>query len=180
MIRRPQVSVIGYDAKICTDAAYEAAYRVGSSLAKNRATLVTGGLGGVMEAASKGAQELHGLVIGIVPPDDAAVANRYCDVVIPSGMGYARNFLVVNSADAIIIVGGGAGTLTEAAAAYGKGKPLIAVRGTGGVADGWAGKYFDERKTVRVSGADTPEEAVAMTLRAAKKKTKPPPSEHGM
>jgi uncharacterized protein (TIGR00725 family) len=179
MTRRPQVSVIGYDSKVCTDEAYEAAYRVGTFLAKNGATLVTGGLGGVMEAASKGAHELRGLVVGIVPPDDATVANRYCDVVIPSGMGFARNFLVVNSADAVIIVGGGAGTLTEAAAAYGKGKFLVAVRGTGGVADGWAGRYFDERKTVRVSGADTPKEAVAMALRAVKKKAKVASNEYG-
>ncbi len=179
MTRRPQVSVIGYDAKICTEAAYRAAYRVGSSLAKNGATLVTGGLGGVMEAASKGAREHNGLVIGIVPPDDAGVANSYCDVVIPSGIGFARNFLVVNSADAVIIVGGGAGTLTEAAASYGKGKPLVAVRGTGGVADSWDGRYFDERKTTKVSGADSPEEAVTMALRAARKKRRPPPSEYG-
>lgn len=179
MTRRPQVSVIGYDSKICTEVAYRAAYRVGSYLAEKDVTLITGGLGGVMEAASKGAHDHHGLVVGIVPPDDAAVANGYCDVVIPSGMGFARNFLVVNSADAVIIVGGGAGTLTEAAAAYGKGKPLVAVRGTGGVADGWDGKYFDERKTTRVSGADAPEEAVAMALRAVKRKGKHATSEYG-
>jgi uncharacterized protein (TIGR00725 family) len=159
--------VIGYDEEICTQRAYDAAYRVGMAIAKKGAILVNGGLGGVMEAASKGASEAGGLVIGIIPPDDAGKANRFCSVVIPSGFGFARNFLVVNSADAVIIVGGGAGTLTEAAAAYGKGKPLIAVKGTGGVADEWAGRYFDERKTLRVSGASTPERAVAMALSAA-------------
>ena len=159
--------MIGYDSKLCTEAAYEAAYKVGKAIAKSGAVLVDGGLGGVMEAACKGATEEGGLAIGIIPSEDATQANKYCDVVIPSGFGFARNFLVVNSADAIIIVGGGAGTLTEAAAAYGKGKPLIAVKGTGGVADRWVGEYFDGRRTVRVSGADDPERAVSMALRAA-------------
>ncbi len=175
MVRRRQISVIGFDSELCTDAAYDAAYRVGTALAKKGAVLLSGGLGGVMEAASKGASEAGGLAIGIIPPDDASRANRYCDVVIPSGLGFARNFLVVNSGDAIIIVGGGAGTLTEAAAAYGKGKPVIAVRGTGGVADQWAGRYFDERRTVRVAAGDSPENAVALALRAKKK---PGPAEY--
>jgi uncharacterized protein (TIGR00725 family) len=167
MVRKPQISVIGYDANLCTEGAYEAAYRVGVALAKSGAVLINGGLGGVMEASSKGASEAGGLAIGIIPSDVSAEANGYCGVVIPSGFGYARNFLVVNSADAIIIVGGGAGTLTEAAAAYGKGKALVAVRGTGGVADRWAGEYFDDRRTVRVSSAPSAEKAVAMAIRAA-------------
>ena len=129
--------------------------------------MINGGLGGVMEAACKGASETGGLAVGIIPSEDPSQANEYCGVVIPSGLGFARNFLVVNSADAIIIVGGGAGTLTEAAAAYGKGKPLFAVKGTGGVADEWSGKYFDGRRTVKVSRAESAEEAVDMAIRAA-------------
>ena len=170
MARKTQISVIGFDSKIATEGANEAAYRVGLAIAKKGAVLIDGGLGGVMEAASKGAREGGGLAIGIIPSEDASDANAYSDVVIPSGFGFARNFLVVNSADAIIIVGGGAGTLTEAAAAYGKGKPLIAVKGTGGVADDWAGRYFDARRTVRVLGADSPEQAVTMALKAASKR----------
>jgi uncharacterized protein (TIGR00725 family) len=170
MVRKPQIAVIGYDAKLCTETAYKAAYRVGAALAKRGAVLVNGGLEGVMEAASRGATEAGGLAVGIVPSDDAAQANGYCGVVIPSGFGFGRNFLVVNSADAVIIVGGGAGTLTEAAAAYGKGKPLVAVKGTGGVADEWAGRYFDERRTVKVSGAESAEKAVTMALRAASRR----------
>ncbi|MGA2199388.1 MAG: TIGR00725 family protein, partial [Nitrososphaerales archaeon] len=77
MVRKPQISVIGYDAKLCTDAAYEAAYRVGVALAKRGAVLINGGLEGVMEAASKGATEAGGLAIGIIPSDEAAQANRY-------------------------------------------------------------------------------------------------------
>jgi hypothetical protein len=174
MVRKPQIAVIGYDAKLCTKAAYEAAYRVGTALAKRGAVVINGGLEGVMEATSKGAAEAGGLAVGIIPSDDASQANGYCGVVIPSGFGFARNFLVVNSADAVIIVGGGAGTLTEAATAYGRGTPLVAVRGTGGVADEWAGRYFDGRRTVKVSGADSAERAVTMALRAASRRA----SEH--
>jgi uncharacterized protein (TIGR00725 family) len=176
MGRKLQISVIGFDAKLCTDKAYEAAYQVGSELAKKSAVLIDGGLLGVMEGACKGATEAGGLCIGIIPSDDRAQANRFCTVVIPSGLGFARNFLVVNSADAIIIVGGGAGTLTEAAAAYGKGTPLIAVKGTGGVADEWAGKYFDGRRTLRVQGAKNPKEAVRLALLAASRKPDDLPS----
>ena len=170
MVRKPQVSVIGYDDKLCTEVAYEAAYQVGKALAKRGAVLVNGGLGGVMEAASKGAAEGGGLTVGVIPSNDASQANPYCDVVIPSGFGFARNFLVVNAADAVIIIGGGAGTLTEAAAAYGNGTPLVAVEGTGGVAGEWAGRYFDDRKTVKVSGVDSAEEAVTVALRAASRR----------
>jgi uncharacterized protein (TIGR00725 family) len=170
--RKKQVSVIGYDSRLCTDAAYDAAYRVGAELARRGVVVINGGLGGVMEAASKGAREAGGLTVGITPSEDGSQANAYCDVVVPSGMGFARNFLVVNSGDAVIIVGGGAGTLTEAAAAYGKGKPLIAVKGTGGVADEWADRYFDQRKTIKVSGAGTPEQAVTMAMRAKSRPSK--------
>jgi len=174
VVLKPQISVIGYDSRLCTEGAYDAAYRVGRALAKKGAILINGGLGGVMEAASKGASEAGGLSIGIIPTDDASLANRYCGVVVPSGFGFARNFLVVNAADALIIVGGGAGTLTEAAAAYGKGKPLIAVKGTGGVADEWAGRYFDGRKTVKVMSAGTAEKAVTLALQAAARKPSKP------
>ena len=165
MIRRRHISVIGFDSKLCTDVAYEAARKVGSSVAKRGGITITGGLGGVMEGANRGARESGGVSIGIIPSADPSDANKYCDVVIPSGFGFARNFLVVNSGDAVIIVGGGAGTLTEAAAAYGKGKVLVAVKGTGGVADEWSGKYFDDRKTIKVIGAPSPETAVTHALK---------------
>lgn len=164
MDRRPQISVIGYDAEICTKIAYDAGRRVGASIAKRGGVVITGGLGGVMEAASRGAREAGGMVVGIIPSDDPSDANEYCDVVVPSGLGFARNFLVVNSGDAVVVVGGGAGTLTEMAAAYGKGKRVVTVKGTGGFADEWAGRYVDERRTVKILGAATPEKAVALAF----------------
>jgi hypothetical protein len=76
-----------------------------------------------------------------------------------------RNFINVYSADGVIVVGGGAGTLTEIAAAYIEGKPIVALRGSGGVADEYAGRYLDQRKTVLIHAADTPSEAVELVLR---------------
>ncbi|MDA4123098.1 MAG: TIGR00725 family protein, partial [Thaumarchaeota archaeon] len=159
-----QISVIGYSGRLCTKRAYEAAYQVGAQIAKAGAVVVNGGLDGVMEAAAKGAHDAGGVSIGIIPSEEPTEGNKYSTFVIPSGMGFMRNFLVVNSGDAVIIVGGGAGTLTEAAAAYQQGKPIIAVKGTGGVADEWAGRSFDERRIGDVIGASGPKEAVEKAL----------------
>jgi len=121
---------------------------------------MTGGLGGVMEAASKGAKRGRGLVVGIIPQDDKMMSNDYCDVVVATGVGFARDFVTAYSADAIIVVGGGAGTLIEMSAAYQKGIPIVAVKGTGGVADRSVDTYIDDREIERVLGEDSPEGAV--------------------
>jgi uncharacterized protein (TIGR00725 family) len=86
-------------------------------------------------------------------------------VVVATGLGKSRDFLVAYSGDAMIIVGGGAGTLIEAAAAYQVEKPVVAVRGSGGVADAWAGKYIDDRRTRMILGALDPEDAVKVAMR---------------
>jgi len=120
-----------------------------------------------MEAASHGAKDGGGFVVGIVPPDDKRTANDFCDVVIATGLGFARDFLTAYSADAIIIVGGGVGTMIEAAAAYQKNIPIVAVKGTGGVADRYADTYLDDRKLERIMGESMPERAVGMAMAAA-------------
>ena len=140
---------------------YRAAYVVGLEIAKRGAILLTGGLGGVMEAASRGAKDGGGFVIGIIPQDDKGQANEFCDAVVATGIGFARDFITAYSADAIIIVGGGVGTMIEASAAYQKKTPIIAVKGTGGVADRLVDTYLDDRKTEKVLGESTPEKAVA-------------------
>jgi len=164
MVRRVQISVVGFNEDSCTPAARDAAYRVGKAIAKRGCTVISGGLGGVMEAASKGAIEAGGLAVGIVPSADLAQANKYCDVVIATGLGWSRNFVVAYSGDAMVVVGGGAGTLTEAAAAYQADKPIVSVKGTGGVADEWGGRYFDERRTRLMIEGSSPEDAVKKAL----------------
>lgn len=171
MGRRPQITVIGSNADHCSPKAYELAYRVGQEIARQGAVLLTGGLGGVMEAASKGATEAGGLAISVIPQDDLAAANPHSSVVIATGIGFARDFITAWSADAIIIVGGGVGTLIEAAAAYQKAKPLFAVMGSGGTADEWANRFLDHRQLVRIEGHADPHAIVAQALQRI---TEPP------
>ena len=167
MARRKQILVIGFGKDHCPELAYRAAYLVGLEIARRGAVLLTGGLGGVMEAASHGAKDGGGFVVGIIPQDDKRAANDFCDVVIATGLGFARDFLTAYSADAIIIVGGGVGTMIEASAAYQKKIPIVAVKGTGGVADRYADTYLDDRKVERIMGETTPEKAVGTAMAAA-------------
>ncbi len=152
--------MVGFDKDHCPEIAYRAAYQVGLEVAKRGALLLSGGLGGVMEAASRGAKDGGGLVVGIIPQDDKGAANEFCDAVIATGMGFARDFITAYSADVIIVVGGGAGTMIEIAAAYQKKIPIVAVKGTGGMADRLADTYIDDRKIERIFGENTPEKAV--------------------
>ena len=82
------------------------AYDVGREIAKRDAVLICGGLGGVMEYASKGAKDNGGLAVGIVPQDDYSKANAFCDIVICTGIGDSRDFIISYSSDGIISVGG--------------------------------------------------------------------------
>lgn len=164
-MRRVQIAVIGYNADRCTDAAAKAAYEAGREIAKAGATLVCGGLGGVMEEACRGAKDGGGLTVGIIPQDDFSYANKYCDVVICTTIGYARDFIVASSADGLIAIGGGVGTLTELTVAYMMKKPMVAIKGTGGTADYYGGMYLDERKRVKLSVAKDAKAAVRTILR---------------
>jgi len=146
------------------------AERVGRAIVERRCVLVCGGMGGVMEAACRGARAAGaGLVVGILPVGDLDGGNGLCDVVIPTGMGVARNVLVVRSADAVILVGGGAGTLSEAAYAWQFGRPVVALRGSGGWAERLAGQPVDDRRDDRVLEAMSPEDAVALALGAVRR-----------
>jgi uncharacterized protein (TIGR00725 family) len=160
-----QILVIGYNADCCTEKAYRLAYEVGREIASRGAVLVTGGLGGVMEAAGKGANEAGGLVVSIIPQDEKSWANKYSTVTIPTGVGISRDFITAYSAEGVIVVGGGAGTLIEACVGYLKRKSIVAIRGSGGTADKLADTYIDERKLVKIIGVDSPEEAVKRVLK---------------
>ena len=164
MVKKRQILVIGHNTNGCTPKHEKAAYDVGAEIAKSDSVLITGGLGGIMEAASKGAHESNGLTIGIIPQDDPTLANEFCDIVIPSGMGLTRDFLNALSADGIIIVGGGSGTLSEVCAAYMHKKPMVAIRNLGGAIEQYIDSYLDHRENVKILGADTAEEAVQKVL----------------
>jgi uncharacterized protein (TIGR00725 family) len=105
------------------------AEEVGRLVAQEGATLVCGGLGGVMEAAARGAKSAGGTTIGILPGHDRTFANAYLDHVLTTGMGHARNLAVVSSGDAVIAIGGGYGTLSEIGLAAKIGRPTIILGG---------------------------------------------------
>src|SRR5262245_60808717 len=105
------------------------AERVGALLADSGAVLVCGGLGGVMQAACRGAAERGGLTVGLLPGRDRTAGNPYLSIVLPTGMGELRNGLVVGAVDGVIAVGGGWGTLSEMALAMKAGKPVASVGG---------------------------------------------------
>jgi uncharacterized protein (TIGR00725 family) len=125
LTRRPQISVIGKGSP--DPEVDELAFAVGELLARSGAVVVCGGLGGVMEAASRGAASAGGIVIGIVPTTEAADASPYCTHVVATGVGHARNLAVVSSGDAVIAVGGEWGTLSEIAFARALGRTVVAL-----------------------------------------------------
>ncbi|MBI2935974.1 MAG: TIGR00725 family protein [Chloroflexi bacterium] len=135
------------------------AYEVGRELAKHGAILVCGGLTGVMEAACKGAKEAGGITIGILPGNTPVEANPYVDIPICTGMGYARNVIVVKSGRAVIAIDGAYGTLSEIAHALGEGMPVIGL-GTWSFA-------VNGRQDAAVIQATDPVDAVTKALEAA-------------
>ena len=103
------------------------AEEIGREIARQGAVLICGGLRGVMQSACKGAQSQGGLTIGILPGDDRKSANRYVQIPIVTNLGYARNVVVVKSAQAVIAIGGGYGTLTEIGYALDAKIPVIGI-----------------------------------------------------
>ena len=103
----------------------EAAENVGREIARRKAILICGAMGGVMEAASRGASSAGGTVVGIIPTQNAADANPYVSIPIVTGMGEGRNIIVVRSAHVVISIGGSYGTLSEIALALRLGLPVV-------------------------------------------------------
>jgi hypothetical protein len=131
---KTRIGVIGADGVI-TPAVSRISEKIGRDIAKTGSVLICGGRGGVMEAASRGASLAGGIVVGILPSYDKTEGNAYIDIAITTGMGHSRNSIVVSSSDALIAINGRPGTLSELSLALCMGKPVIAVSGTGGVAD---------------------------------------------
>ena len=149
-----------------------AAYEVGRGIAEAGAVLVSGGTNGVMEAASRGAREARGLTIGVLPGTDRADANAFVDIPLPTGLGTARNMIYTRACDAVVMVGGGAGTLNELTIAYQAGTPVVIVGGSGGWADRIrsvlvGGRFLDERETVEIRFAASGAEAARIAVELA-------------
>jgi uncharacterized protein (TIGR00725 family) len=117
------IAVIGDSS--CSAEEAKLAEAVGEGLAQQGATIVCGGLGGVMEAVCRGARSKGGMSIGVLPGEDISMANQWVDIPIATGVGYARNMAVVKSAQAVIAIGGNYGTLSEIAYALKSGIPVI-------------------------------------------------------
>ena len=120
------MSVIG--GHNCSKEVEQLAQNLGKNLAKVADILITGGLGGTMEAVCKGFKAQGGLTLGIIPGYDKNAANEYVDIVIPTGLGLARNVLVVKSADAVVALPGESGTLSEIAYCLQFGIPVISLK----------------------------------------------------
>jgi uncharacterized protein (TIGR00725 family) len=120
----PYVAVVGAGGDVAP-ALLPAAEAVGAQLARRGAVLVCGGLGGVMEAACRGARAEGGETLGILPGEDRSVANAWVGVAVATGLGELRNGLVVRAADAVIAIGGEYGTLSEIALALKAGKRVV-------------------------------------------------------
>jgi uncharacterized protein (TIGR00725 family) len=153
-MRKRLVTVVG--GSECTAGEAEMAEEVGRLLALAGIGIVCGGRGGVMEAACRGAWEAGGLTVGVLPGDSGAEGNAYLSVVLPTGLGEARNVVVVRAGDAVIAIGGGLGTLSEIAHALRLRKPVVALGSWEATAP--------HGKTFSVLRAETARDAVAMAL----------------
>ncbi len=118
------IGVIG-QGKDCSPELLQAAEEVGYYIGQRHGILICGGLGGVMEAACYGCKSAGGTTIGVLPGAQKTDANQYVDIPIITGMGEARNLIIVRSADALIAIGGKYGTLSEIAFALNFGKPIV-------------------------------------------------------
>jgi len=132
-MRQRMIGVIG--AGTATAAGYEAARQVGRLIAEAGAVLVCGGLGGVMEAACRGACEAGGQTLGLLPGPEAAQANPWVTLAVPTNLGHARNVIIAHTAQALIAVEGEFGTLSEMAIGLKLGKPVVALGSWPGLPD---------------------------------------------
>ncbi|GIK54143.1 MAG: hypothetical protein BroJett014_31160 [Planctomycetota bacterium] len=156
--RRKVIAVVG-DAVVPAGSPNDVlAEEIGRALVDAGYRVMTGGLGGVMESACRGAKSSDryapGDTIGVLPGHDPTEANLHVDIVIPSGLDHVRNSVVAH-ADALIAIGGGAGTMSEICLAWIYKRLIIAIR-----IDGWSGRVADQRIDERVRYTDVPEDRV--------------------
>ncbi|MGH2980272.1 MAG: TIGR00725 family protein [Solirubrobacterales bacterium] len=150
--RRRYAAVVGPGR--CDEETAALAEEVGAGLARAGFTLVTGGAFGAMGAASRGAHEAGGVVVGLLPGTDRSGGNQWSDVTLATGLGHARNLAVVASADVVVAVGGEWGTLSEIGLAGAVGRPVVLLAG-------WRLEHAAGMPS-EVAYADTPAAAVAL------------------
>jgi uncharacterized protein (TIGR00725 family) len=175
MSAAPVIGVIGSATADATERTL--ARGVGRAIGAAGCHLICGGRGGVMEAACLGHHEgragrdAQGVTIGVLPGSDRRDANPHVDVAIPTGLGLARNAVVVTGAQAVVVVGGGAGTLSELALAWQLGRPLAALPASGGWSARLAGGAIDDARAEAIFAAESSEEAIDYLLEALARQT---------
>ncbi|ADU51434.1 Conserved hypothetical protein CHP00730 [Thermaerobacter marianensis DSM 12885] len=168
-----RVAVIGDSGAVSAELR-EAARATGRALARLGVVVLSGGRDGVMAAVSQGAWEAGGLTVGILPGDDPREGNAWLTVPLTTGLGMEwRSLVLIHAADAVLMMGGGNGTLGELSAAYLNGRPVVILAATGGWSDRirpalLEGRYLDHRRIVPLEFAATPEEAAARAVHLAR------------
>lgn len=176
--RKLQIGVMGSAADLKYSKKIEKiAFECGKIIAESGNIVVYGAekdYDSLSTTAAKGAKSAGGLTVGITYGKGKDIWDRegFTDVVICSGMerGGGREFVLINSCDAIIVISGGSGTLNEAAVAYQLNIPVVAIKNTGGWADKLAGQYLDNRKRFKVASVCAPKKAVEKAIQLAKKR----------
>lgn len=144
-----KIGIIGPSKSACKDEIYDFGIKLGEQICSPDRFIICGGLDGFMEAVCRGVKQSDktfcGQTIGILPEDNTENANQYIDVAIPTGIGFARNIIIINSSDIIIAAGGGAGTLSELAFAWQKKKTVLCVTQFGGWSNELSNKNIDNR-----------------------------------
>jgi uncharacterized protein (TIGR00725 family) len=155
------ISICGSDIddKELSSYALITAENIGRMVAQRGGIIVCGGRGGIMEAACRGAKSENGITVGILP-DSRDEANEFVDIPIVTGLGHKRNYLVVNSADVVIAIGGRWGTLNEISYAMILEKPVILMKGTGGCVDKLINGVIMQNIENHYIVATSPQEAV--------------------
>ena len=161
----PQIAIIGSGNINEGTEIYSIAQELGKCLIDAGYTIICGGLGGVMEAVCKGAKNStsykDGMTVGILPSLDTKTANEYIDIRIATGLSIARNQVIVASADVVVSVGGGAGTLSELAYAWQLRKPVIALSTSGGWSEELSGRKLDNSRKDEIKTAKNVEEVLS-------------------
>ncbi len=175
-MKKRQIAVIGsagneeYQFEKPEQTMFDAAEEIGMLLAQNDCIVVNGGKGGVMERVCKGAKAAGGITVAEVAGEGRGEANDYVDIeIVTNDVGFRGPSLLIGMSDAVIALGGGAGTLQEIAVAYRMQKPIVLLRGYGGWVDRLTDEYLDERRLVAFQSTETVEEAVRKALSSAQK-----------